>query len=268
MWRPGGGNPCRRLRASSRPFPPSPPPDHAAGQSPPAAAAAGLFFIPLGGCWRGAAADGGASRWCGARRRGGGPWRRGSEGLVAARWAARGGSRSWLRWRPGLGSARSGGPAGAGDVRRLTGGRGSFCCCVQCGGWARGGRARWWCVLAARQSGLPCSGPWTAASGAGWLSRCVLLAAGAGWLRALGRWLGGLPLVASRRAAAGAMVRRHGGVSGGEFSGGMGGPDGHPSPVQGCTGLDASAPPPPFLGCVLFVGVLAMFEAGRLLASS
>ena len=42
---------------------------------------------------------------------------------------------------------------------------------------------------------------------------------------------------------------------------------GHPSPVRGCTGPDASAPPP-FLGRVLFVGVLAMFEAGRLLASS
>ena len=62
--------------------------------------------------------------------------------------------------------------------------------------------------------------------------------------RASCRWLGGLPLVASRRAAVGAMVRRHGGVSGGEFSGGMGGPDGHPSPVQGCTDPDASAPPP------------------------
>ena len=42
---------------------------------------------------------------------------------------------------------------------------------------------------------------------------------------------------------------------------------GHLSSVRGCTGPDASAPPLPFLGRVPSSKVLAMFEAGLLLAA-
>lgn len=77
-----------------------------------------------------------------------------------------------------------------------------------------------------------------------------------------------LSLVASCRAALAVTVRRHGGVSGGEFVGGMRGPDvGPPIADAGVHRAGHVRSYTPFLGRVPSGEVLAMFEAGRQLAA-